>query len=243
MVAIGKQLPTNIKERLRKLLIANVNVFAWTYADMPGILRTIMVGGKSFNTEHKLNEYKHIKPIKQKRRGLGSDRNEAACREVKELTKAGILRKIRRNHKAYVDDMVIKSTSKEDMLHDIQETFDRANPSKVKAVTDLELPRTLKEIQSLNGKLAALSRFLSKGAEKSLPFFKALKSCTGKKTIQWRTYAKEAFQKMKELVEILQTVTAKIKGIVLVLYLATLVESISVVLLAERGKDKSPFTL
>nr|GEY45451.1 hypothetical protein [Tanacetum cinerariifolium] len=46
-VAIGKQLPTNIKERLWKLLIANVNVFTWTYADMTGIPRTIMVGGKT----------------------------------------------------------------------------------------------------------------------------------------------------------------------------------------------------
>ncbi|GKC02426.1 reverse transcriptase domain-containing protein [Tanacetum coccineum] len=39
----------------------------------------------------------------------------------------------------------------------------KANPSKVKAVTDLDQPRTLKDIQSLNGKLAALNRFLSKG--------------------------------------------------------------------------------
>ncbi|GKB00663.1 reverse transcriptase domain-containing protein [Tanacetum coccineum] len=108
---------------------------------------------------------------------------------------------IGRNLEAYVDDMVIKSTSKEDMLHDIQETFNRfklvdmklnpkkysfgveegpflghfitnqgikANPSKVKAVNDLEQPRTRKEIQSFNGKLAPLSRFLSKGAEKVL---------------------------------------------------------------------------
>nr|GEV43502.1 zf-BED domain-containing protein [Tanacetum cinerariifolium] len=47
-----------------------------------------MVGGKSFNTENKLSEYELIKQIKQKKRGLGSDRNEAACIEVEELTKA-----------------------------------------------------------------------------------------------------------------------------------------------------------
>nr|GEY39815.1 hypothetical protein [Tanacetum cinerariifolium] len=76
-VAIGKQLPTNIKERLQKLLIANADVFAWTYTDMKRIPKTIIVGRKPFNTEHKLNEYKHIKPIKQKRRGLGSDCSEA----------------------------------------------------------------------------------------------------------------------------------------------------------------------
>ncbi|GJX02493.1 hypothetical protein Tco_0186406 [Tanacetum coccineum] len=52
----------------------------------------------------------------------------------------------------------------------------RANLSKVKAITDIEQPKILKDIQSLNGKLAALSQFLSKGAERSLPFFKVLKS-------------------------------------------------------------------
>ncbi|GJR56223.1 hypothetical protein Tco_1406744 [Tanacetum coccineum] len=52
------------------------------------IPRTIMVGGKPFNTEHKLNEYKHIKPVKQKKCGLAPERNEEACKEVDELTKA-----------------------------------------------------------------------------------------------------------------------------------------------------------
>ena len=61
----------------------------------------------------------------------------------------------------------------------------KANPSKVKAITDLQAPKTLKEVQSLNGKLAALSRFLSKGADRSLPFFKTLKGCMDKKTFQW----------------------------------------------------------
>ncbi|GJS60539.1 hypothetical protein Tco_0655323 [Tanacetum coccineum] len=54
-----------------------------------------MVGGKPFNTEHKLNEYKHIKPVKQKKSGLGPGHNEATCKEVDELTKAKILRKVK----------------------------------------------------------------------------------------------------------------------------------------------------
>ncbi|GJR56222.1 hypothetical protein Tco_1406743 [Tanacetum coccineum] len=91
----------------------------------------------------------------------------------------------------------------------------KANPSKVKAITDLKPLRTLKEIQSLNGKLAALSQFFSKGADKSLLFFKALKSCTNKKTIQWTTNAEEGFQKMKEFIETLPMLTAPIKGEVL----------------------------
>ncbi|GKB22333.1 hypothetical protein Tco_0856256 [Tanacetum coccineum] len=64
-VTIGKQLPEHFKGRLRDLLRANADVFAWTHADLIGIPRTITIKGKPFNTEHKLNEYSHVKPIKQ----------------------------------------------------------------------------------------------------------------------------------------------------------------------------------
>nr|GEY29394.1 hypothetical protein [Tanacetum cinerariifolium] len=124
-ITIRRHLPEHFKGRLRDLLKANADVFAWTHADMTGISRTIMIEGKPFNTEHKLSEYSHVKPIKQKRRGMGPYQNTAACKEVEEQTKAGILRKnagatyqilvekvfhdqIERNLEAYVNDMVIK---------------------------------------------------------------------------------------------------------------------------------------
>ena len=56
-----------------------------------------------------------------------------------------------------------------------------ANPSKVDKLSQLSPPKTMKEIQSLNGKIVALSRFLSRGAEKQLPFFKVLKGCLDRK--------------------------------------------------------------
>ncbi|GKC19198.1 hypothetical protein Tco_1021348, partial [Tanacetum coccineum] len=42
-VVIGKQLPTSFKRKLQELLRANVDVFAWTYADMTRIPKTIML--------------------------------------------------------------------------------------------------------------------------------------------------------------------------------------------------------
>ncbi|GJT80981.1 hypothetical protein Tco_1055323 [Tanacetum coccineum] len=79
-VVIGKQLPTCYKKKLQDLLRSNADIFAWTYADMTGIPRTIMVEGKPFSTEHALNEYKHVEPVKQKKRWLAPDLNEAACK-------------------------------------------------------------------------------------------------------------------------------------------------------------------
>ncbi|GKA39148.1 hypothetical protein Tco_0731699 [Tanacetum coccineum] len=173
-VFIKKQQSASFKKKLQDLLRSNSDVFAWTYVDMIGIPRTIMVGWKPFNTEHKLNEYMHIKLVKQKKRGRSLDRNEIACKEVDELMKARILRKVKD--------------------HWVSTPF-----------------------KSLNGKLATLSRFLSKGVEKSLPFFKELKCCTDKKTIWWKSDAEEAFQKIKKFMEILPTLTAPIKGEVLLM--------------------------
>nr|GEU99574.1 reverse transcriptase domain-containing protein [Tanacetum cinerariifolium] len=102
-VVIGKQLSISFKKKLQDILRAKTDVFAWTYADMTGISRTIMVGGNPYNMEQNLNEYKHIKPVPQKKQGLAP----------------------KRNLKDYIDHIVIKSVSEYDMLMDIQETFDR----------------------------------------------------------------------------------------------------------------------
>ncbi|GKF49441.1 hypothetical protein Tco_0142692 [Tanacetum coccineum] len=52
-------------------------------------------------------------------------------------------------------------------------------PEKIEVV--FPSPRIIKEVQSLNGKLAGLNRFLSKSAEKSLSLFKTLKKCIKKR--------------------------------------------------------------
>ncbi|KAL0427164.1 UNVERIFIED_CONTAM: hypothetical protein Slati_2891200 [Sesamum latifolium] len=50
-----------------------------------------------------------------------------------------------------------------------------ANPLKIKAILDMKAPACINEVQRLTGRIAALSRFISKSAEKSLPFFKILR--------------------------------------------------------------------
>ncbi|GJU08430.1 reverse transcriptase domain-containing protein [Tanacetum coccineum] len=62
-----------------------------------------------------------------------------------------------------------------------------------------------KEVQSLNGKLAGLNRFLSKSADKSLPLFKTLKKCTKKGDFRWTTEAEEAFTQLKQHIAALPT--------------------------------------
>ncbi|GKE09755.1 reverse transcriptase domain-containing protein [Tanacetum coccineum] len=81
----------------------------------------------------------------------------------------------------------------------------KENPSKVKAISNLQPPKSVSKIQNLSKKLTALNRFLSKGADKTLPFMQTPKRCTSGKMVQWTTKADEAFRRMKELREALPT--------------------------------------
>ena len=49
------------------------------------------------------------------------------------------------------------------------------NLDKIRAIIEMALPRNVKEVQSLNGKVATLNRFVSRATNKCLPFFRTLK--------------------------------------------------------------------
>nr|GEU68404.1 reverse transcriptase domain-containing protein [Tanacetum cinerariifolium] len=108
-------------------------------------------------------------------------------------------------------------------------------PDKTKVVLQLPSPRTIKEVQSLNGKLASLNRVLSKSAEKSLPLFKTLKKCIKKSDFHWTSKAEQAFkQQMQHLSELPLLVAPKPKE-ELIVYMFASYEAISAVLMTERG--------
>ncbi|GKV42967.1 hypothetical protein SLEP1_g50318 [Rubroshorea leprosula] len=49
------------------------------------------------------------------------------------------------------------------------------NPEKIRAIAEMEPPKSVKDIQKLTGRVAALHRFISKSADKCLPFFKIMR--------------------------------------------------------------------
>jgi hypothetical protein len=46
-----------------------------------------------------------------------------------------------------------------------------ANPDKIKALIEMQDPVSVKDVQKLTGRVAALNRFIPRAAERSLPFF------------------------------------------------------------------------
>ena len=49
-----------------------------------------------------------------------------------------------------------------------------ANPAKIRALSQLAIPKNLKQIQKLTRCVAALSRFISRLGEKALPLYRLL---------------------------------------------------------------------
>nr|GEW52903.1 reverse transcriptase domain-containing protein [Tanacetum cinerariifolium] len=100
-------------------------------------------------------------------------------------------------------------------------------PDKTTIVLQLPFPRTIKEVQSLNGKLASLNRFLSKSTEKSLPLFKTLKKCIKKSDFHWTAKAEQAFKQLKQHLSELPLLVAPKPKEELIVYLSATYEAIS----------------
>jgi hypothetical protein len=67
-----------------------------------------------------------------------------------------------------------------------------ANLDKIKDILEMSPPKTVKEVQSLTGKAAALNRFVSRSTDKCLPFFKTLR-----KAFQWTEECQQDFEELK----------------------------------------------
>ncbi|GJS79994.1 reverse transcriptase domain-containing protein [Tanacetum coccineum] len=166
---------------------------------------------------------------------MKSQREEEVVRDIAETFRT--LRKI--NMKLNPKKCTFEATEGTFLGHTISKNGIQACSEKAQAVVNMPSPRTLKEVQSLNGKLASLNRFLSKAVEKSLPFFKTLKRCIKKSDFVWTEEVKKALQEMKKQMAELPTLTAQIEGETLIMYMSAAEEAVSVVLLAKRGEKQT----
>jgi hypothetical protein len=106
-----------------------------------------------------------------------------------------------------------------------------ANPEKIKAIETMRPPARIKDVQKLAGSLAALSRFISRLAERALPFFRLLRKFG---PFSWTEEAERAFQELKQHLVSLPILVAPEPGEPLYLYIAAAFEAVSMVLVAER---------
>ena len=72
-----------------------------------------------------------------------------------------------------------------------------ANPEKSEAILTMKKPTKLKEVQQLAGRVAALSRFVTRLGEKALPFYALMKKG---ENFEWNKEADKAFEHMKRVI-------------------------------------------
>jgi hypothetical protein len=92
-------------------------------------------------------------------------------------------------------------------------------------------PARIKDVQKLTGSLATLSRFISRLAERVLPFFKLLPKSG---PFSWTEEAEQAFQELKQHLVSLPILVALEPVEPLYLYITAAAEAVSMVLVIER---------
>ena len=110
-----------------------------------------------------------------------------------------------------------------------------ANPDKIRAIMEMKPPKNVKEVQSLNGKVVALNRFVSRATDKCLPFFRTLK-----KSFEWTNECQQAFKELKAYLSAPPLLSPSQPGEELFLYLAVSPTAVSVALIRKEEKVQKP---
>ncbi|XP_073286801.1 uncharacterized protein [Primulina huaijiensis] len=373
---VARDLEASTRVNLWTCLKANLSVFAWSQQELVGISHQV--------AEHKLNIVPRSRPVKQKKRHFGTEKDKVIDEQVKEMLKAGHIREVQfptwlsnvvlvpkatgkwrmcvdfrdlnkacpkdcyplsridqlvdstsgfellsfldayqgyhqiplaledqdkaifitsggtfcyvvmhfglknagatyqrlMNHvfqkqigwniEVYVDDILIKTREVSCFIDDLAETFttlkqygiklnpakcifgvrsgkflgflqtDRGievNPEKIKVIMDMTSPQSVRDVQKLTGRIAALSRFISRSAHQSYPFFQVLRKA---QKFGWDDNYEQAFQDLKKHLAELPILVKPEPREKLWVYLSATEHAVSFVFIREEGTDQKP---
>jgi hypothetical protein len=106
-----------------------------------------------------------------------------------------------------------------------------ANPEKISAIMDMGPIKNLKGVQRATGCLAALSRFIARLEEHSLPLYKLMKKSDH---FTWIPEAQEALDSLKNMLNNPPILTAPAPEEPMLLYILAATQVVSVALVVER---------
>src|SRR3954463_7267597 len=98
----------------------------------------------------------------------------------------------------------------------------------------MEKPKNLKGVQQLAGRIAALSRFISRMGEKTLPFYQLLRKPD---KFEWTPEADNTFEYLKRLLSTSPVLVTPKEREPLLLYIAATHQVVSTILVVERPED------
>jgi hypothetical protein len=108
-----------------------------------------------------------------------------------------------------------------------------AIPTKIQAIINMAPPQFTRDVQRLADRLVALNRFISKSAERSLPFLKTLH---GAKDFAWGPEQAAAFESLKQHLFDLATLTSTDPSLPLLLYIAASPCAVNTALFQEKDR-------
>ena len=112
-----------------------------------------------------------------------------------------------------------------------------ANPEKCVAILAMRSPISMKEVQQLTGRMAALSRFVSVGGDKGHPYFQCLRR---NNRFIWTRECEEAFLKLKEYLASPPVLCKQQLGSPLCQYFTVTERAISSVLVQKKDQVQKP---
>ncbi|XP_072058155.1 uncharacterized protein [Arachis hypogaea] len=191
-----------------------ITTFLQEHADLFAWTPSDMPGIDPYIISHRLATNSSIRPVQQKKRKLGEEKMRASLEETQKLINAEFIKEIRFTTWGI-----------------------EANPEKCRAVLDMASPKTVKEVQRLTGRLAALSRFVPCLASTSIPFFQTIKK---KNKFEWNDDCERAFSKLKTTLSQPPILQKPLQGEDLFLYLSVTDWAISSTLVTERNNVQHP---
>ena len=111
--------------------------------------------------------------------------------------------------------------------------------TQMRTLSKIQEPKTVRNVQSLAGKVSALSRFISKMSDKCKPFFRCIKQSS---TLEWGEEQSKALRELKKYLSTAPILSAPAEEEDLYLYLAVSDVAVSGVLIREDGGKKSQYS-
>ncbi|XP_043809729.1 uncharacterized protein LOC122723055 [Manihot esculenta] len=214
------------KTEAMALIRAHASSFAWKPSDMPWIDPKVMT--------HKLNVSPEAKPVKQKKRVIGREKQQATREEE--------CRSICRRYGGKESDLSTTLDKPEGSIRSTRTIQNEAEPSKMRFLHQgskiLGLHGQWKrDVQRLTGRVVALNRFMARSAEMCLPFFKKLRKVPN---FEWTEDCQKAFKELKIYLSLPHVLNSPLEGEELLIYLSASKQAISAVLVRVEGREQKP---
>ncbi|KAL5539209.1 hypothetical protein UlMin_043494 [Ulmus minor] len=177
---------------------------------------------------HRLQVDPNHPPVKQKRRKIAPERNKAVNEEVQKLLDIGSVREV--HYPDWLANVVVvrKKNAGKFLGYMVTQRGIEANPDQIRSIMNIQSPACIRDVQRLTGRVAALSRFISRSSEKCHLFFSTLRKS---KDFEWTPACEQALHDLKRYLTSPPLLSKPKDGEQLYIYLTVSEDAVSAVLL------------